>query len=433
MNRTKDFVLFGASGDLARKKLYPALYQNYLSGLRCRYIGYGRTQISDDQFRDIVSESTSSSDLDFLSRFSYVSGGYNRNGLKSLVSKVDPDRAVYYLAIPNKYEIVSSLLTGLISTHLFSQKSFVVFEKPFGEDYESAEKLIEVIEKQLGENKVFLIDHYLAKDLVRNLISVRFANPMIESLWSNKFIKEINISIEEEIGIEKRGEYYDSTGAIRDMIQNHGLQLLSLVTMDIPKTFGFSDFHGSKEKIVENVRFFNGEMKNHIEIGQYDGYRGESGVDKKSLTETYSSLLLEVASDRWNGVPIRITTGKKLRKKYSAIEVVFKENEDCIWKDYCDSVDPNSLMFEVYPKNEVRMKLNVGFDPKNDIPKSESLVMDFSKSGVSNLPYVNAIRDVYNNEKSYSPSFREVLLSWKFADGVLSYVDKNRERLLKIY
>jgi glucose-6-phosphate 1-dehydrogenase len=429
----KTIVLFGASGDLAKEKLFPALYENYKNDFDCEYIGYGRTSLSDISFRELVGNSIKEKNEDFLSKFSYIVGTYDKDGLKGLRKHINPKDTIYYFAIPNRFKIVESLVNGLNENDLIKKGSQVVIEKPFGEDYTSAKKLITLLKEEIGEEKIFPIDHYLAKDLVRNLITLRFANPVFENLWNNQYVKKIDIEIKEKEGIRNRGEYYDSTGAIKDMIQNHGLQLLSLITFNQPKSFKSEDFHKEKENVLKEVRVFENNFEKNIEIGQYNSYKEENYVKKGSKTETYASINLEVNNDRWKGVPINITTGKKLEEKLTSIKVYFSTFENCLWEDKCDTVTQNILTINIFPKNNITLSVNTEFNPNLELPKIEELQFDFAKDRLLNLAYSNALRDIYHEEKSYTPSFEEILLSWKLIDEIDGWLIEKRDKILKKY
>lgn len=429
----KSLILFGASGDLAKEKLFPALYKNYKTGYKCKYIGYGRTPISDEQFRDIVKDSIGKDEKKFLSNFSYTQGSYDNQGLKNLVGEISPKESIYYLAIPNRYKIVKNLIEGLKESNLISEGSQIVLEKPFGTNYNSAEKLISFLKNSVGEEKVYPIDHYLAKDLVRNLITLRFANPVFENLWNNQYIKKIDIDIKEKDGIKNRGEYYDSTGAIKDIIQNHGLQLLSLITFNQPKSFKSDDFHKEKEEILKNTKVFNNDFKENIKIGQYKEYRKEEHVKPKSKIETYSSINFEIENKRWEGVPINITTGKKLEEKITSIKVYFTTFKDCLWQGNCDLVTQNVLTINIFPENNIKLSVNTEFKPNIELPKTKELRFDFNKGDVLDMAYANALKDIYNKEKSYTPSFEEILLSWKLIDEIEDWLKDKREDLLEYY
>jgi glucose-6-phosphate 1-dehydrogenase len=429
----KTFVLFGASGDLAKEKLFPALYENYKKGLYSKYIGYGRTDISDISFRERVAQSIGSSDEEFLDQFSYLQGAYDTDGFKQLKDKIEPSETIYYLAIPNRLEIVKELINGLNYHDLITEGSQLVIEKPFGEDYKSAKELRDLLRKEVGEEKIYPIDHYLAKDLVRNLITLRFANPVFENLWSNEYISRVEIEIKEKDGIKERGGYYDKTGAIKDMIQNHALQLLSLITFNQPSSFKSKDFHKEKEEILKNTKIFNTDYDKNIEIGQYKGYKEEAGVEKNSNTETYASISFEVDNERWRGTPIRVTTGKKLEEKLTSIKIYFKTFESCLWEEKCDLVTQNVLTANIYPDNNILLTINTEFKPNLELPKSKSLELGFPKDNLLDLAYSNALKDIYNQEKSYTPSFEEILYSWEIVDRIEGWLVDKRDKILEIY
>jgi glucose-6-phosphate 1-dehydrogenase len=342
------------------------------------------------------------------------------------------EEIVYYPSLPNRLEIVKNLTNGLKENNLIRPSSLFVIEKPLGNDYTSAKKLISFLEKNIEKQNIFLIDHYLSKELVRNLISIRFSNPIFGYLWNKKYIEKIEIEISEDIGIGKRGQYYDNSGAIRDMIQSHGLQLLALVTINQPDVFQTESFRLEKEKILKNVKILNGNLKENIKIGQYKGYREEEFVNENSLTETYASINFEINTERWRGVPINISTGKKLKEKKTEIRIYFKSLENCIWQNYCKVVTSNVLVLNIYPKNDIVLGINGGFNPK-ELPERKNLIFSFEKNGLAKFPYSNALKDVYKGEKIYTPSTREVLYSWKVIDDIEKRLENIREDILKTY
>lgn len=429
----RDFVIFGASGDLAKKKLYPALWKNYQQGCKCNYFGYGRTNLSNDQFRKVVANSVPQADKEFISRFKYISGTYDQDGVEALKTNFKPETAIFYLALPTRLEIIKKLITGLDKNDLIGDKSLVVLEKPFGEDYPSAKKLIDFLDKSLGARRTYLIDHYLAKDLVRNLITLRFANPVFENLWSNDFIDKIEIKAKESLGIGDRAEYYEKTGAIKDMVQNHVLQVLSLVTMDQPKSLKASSFHQEKIKVLKNLVMFNNKFEDNLEIGQYKGYLQEDGVPKNSLTETFVAMDLEVNNSRWQGVEIEIKTGKKLGKKETEVVIYFKSYRTCLWPDKCFQLTRNKLIINLFPRGDIRLQVNTEVNPVERLPKAKDLTFDFSKNENINMPYANALKDIYEGDRLYSPCFKEVILSWKFIDSIEDWLENKRKSLLKKY
>lgn len=428
----REFIIFGASGDLAKRKLYPALWGNYQQGCQCNYFGYGRTDFSTEEFRKIIRHSVPQASENFYKKFEYVSGNYDKQGIEKLKSFLEKNDSVFYLALPTRLPIIKELVTGLKKNDLIGKDSIVVLEKPFGEDYSSAKKLIDFLEKNLGSRRTYLIDHYLAKDLVRNLITLRFANPIFENLWNKDFVERIEIMASESLGVEDRAEYYDKTGAIKDMVQNHVLQVLSLVTMAQPEKLSPESFHLEKSKTIKKLRLFNNRFKGNLKIGQYKGYLSEDGVSQESLTETYVEMRLEVDNQRWRGVEIDVKTGKKLEEKQTEVIVYFKTNQSCLWEGKCLQLTRNKLIINLFPRGDIRLQVNTEFNPINGSPEAKDLTFDFSKESIA-LPYANALKDIYYNNRLYSPSFEEILSSWKFIDSVENWLKDKRKELLKTY
>lgn len=426
----KNLVILGASGHLAREKLFPALWEIYQKDYKCNYIGYGRTEFSDNEFKKVVKESVKEASKDFIARFSYISGGYNFEGLQKIKDFNLEKTTIFYLSLPTRLELIQEVVLGLKQAQLFSREFRVVVEKPFGSDFETASELMQFLDKNIGKENLFLIDHYLSKDLVRNLISLRFANPVFENIWSNKYIEKIEIQALEKSGIENRGQYYDKTGAIKDMIQNHLLQMLALVLMDKPDLRRQASVEKQKSEIISDLRVFEGDYKDNILIDQYDGYVDEKFVRRDSLTETYSLIKAEVDSKRWQGVPIFLESGKKQPEKKTKISIYLKGFEECIWNKNCKSMKKNKLVLNIYPENDIQLFINSGYPDNKDINQIP-LEFSFSENVDLSLPYANVLKDVYKNNKTYCPSISEILLSWKFIDGVIGWIDRRRKRLLK--
>ncbi len=428
-----NFVIFGASGDLAKVKLFPALWEIYQKGYKCNYFGYGRTNLSNQDLRTIVKDSVGKAANDFISRFEYVSGNYDPFGLENLKTVLPKGRTIYYLSLPTRFEIIKNLITGLILNGLFDRDFQIVIEKPFGTDFSSAKKLMQFLKDEVGEEHLLLVDHYLAKDLVRDLVSLRFANPIFENLWNNNFVQKIEIVTSETVGIGDRGDYYDNSGAIRDMIQNHMLQMLSLVTMDKPRSLKASEIRKKKKLVLEALGMFNSRFIDNISIGQYRNYRKEKNVSSDSATETYAEIKVEVNNERWKGVPIFLKTGKKLAEKKTQVIIYFKGFESCLWEGNCPVITQNKLEINIYPENDIRLFVNSDvLSPKN-LPKQIPLRFGFEDDQPLPLPYANTLVDIYNDDKSYTASIDEILLSWKFVDRVEKWLDGKRTKLLRIY
>ncbi|RJR23424.1 glucose-6-phosphate dehydrogenase [Candidatus Microgenomates bacterium] len=435
----RKFIIFGASGNLATSKIYPALYRLFIRGIYCDYTGFGRTSFSNEEFRNLVKRSlpekiwNEETARDFLKKFSYVEGSYDKEGVKKLKKEIRGFRVTYYMAIPITYDLIKRVLSGLKENRLIDKDAKIVLEKPFGTDYSSAQKLNLLLEKHFEERQIFRIDHYLAKDLVKNLFVLRFANLIFEPVWNSKYIKAIRISLKEETGIEERGEYYDQTGAIRDVIQNHLLQLLTLVTMDRPEDLNSASIHDEKARILKKIRLFEKEGFKNIEIGQYESYRNEKDVKKGSLTETKALLVVEVNTERWRGVPIYLFTGKKLKEKTSDIEIEFKSEEKHLWGGNCLIPPENKLSINIQPEYSVNFQLNSVPDSEK-CPKPISLRFSFLESeAMIKDAYENALFDLYQDDRSVFLGSDEILYSWEFIDSVIKKINHKRRELLKIY
>ena len=429
----KDLIILGASGDLASKKLYPAIYQNFLKGFSCRYIGYGRKTFTRNQFKKLVETSTKSKDRTFLERFTYIQGNYDTKGLEALKDANLNKERIFYLSIPIKQDLLESILKGLKENSLITENTLIVLEKPFGNNLNSAKRLISLLEKYLDEKQIFLVDHYLAKNLIRNLITLRFGNRIFSDIWNNEYIEKIEILTKEKVGIENRGEFYDAMGAIKDMIQNHSLQMLSLVTMKQPEDFNYQSLSKEKTNILKNIQIYEDEYQKHVELGQYKGYLDEKYIPKDSLTETFANLTLEIDTKEWKGVPISLITGKKQDEKRTEIKIYFKGMENCIWQDHCEQVTGNILTINMYPENNITLSINSEHSPHMNLPKSIDLSFTLSEEEVLNLPYANALTDIYSNEKTYTPSYQEILYSWKFVDALEVWLKENRKDILFKY
>jgi glucose-6-phosphate 1-dehydrogenase len=429
----RDFIILGASGNLAKRKLFPALLENFKEGYQNNYYGFGRTKLSDSEFRSIVKDSVSGARKKFLNDFKYFTGDYSVAGLKELKATIKDEKAIFYLAVPTRLEISKKIITALKKNNLLKKNSIVVLEKPFGTDYQSAQKLMSFLEKNLSAKNVYLIDHYLAKDLVRNLITLRFANPIFSNQWNSDFIDMIEIEASETTGIEGRGEYYEKSGAIRDMIQNHVLQVLSLVVMEQPKNLDFSNFYQEKVKVFENLRMFKEQFENNINIAQYQDYVREKGVAQNSLVETSVSLNVEINNQRWRGVAIKLKTGKKMEKKQTQITIHFKAYKECLWHQKCSLLTNNKLIINLFPHGDIKLQFNTEFNPEKNLPKAKYLSFDFYKNENVKIPYANALKDIFNQDRFYTPSFQEILLSWKFIDKVEDWLKDKRKELLEKY
>jgi glucose-6-phosphate 1-dehydrogenase len=375
-------VVFGATGDLARRKIFPALYHLALEGIlppESRIIGFARRELGQDEFVAGLAESCArfsrSKSLDeavwsgLARRLSYVRGSFDdAAAYRELASRLAepglPANALFYLATaPEDFAVIARMLAaaGLGSSDQAPGFRRLVVEKPFGSDRASARSLNAALQECFAERDIFRIDHYLGKETVQNLLYFRFANSIFEPLWNRNHVASVELDVLETEGIGTRGGYYDKAGAARDMLQNHLVQLLCLVAMEPPASLDPESVRGEKVKVLQSIRdYSSGELLARSVRGQYSGYSLEERVAPLSRTETFAALRLEVDNWRWSGVPFRLRTGKALDRQVSEIRVRFKRPPATLFAGYCgDSLSPNSLTIRIQPDEGLWLGFNV--------------------------------------------------------------------------
>lgn len=380
-------IIFGATGDLAKRKLFPSIYRLYQSGKiseEFAVVGVARRPWTNETFRENVKDSVENavsvnSDLtSFTSHFYYhpfdVSNQSSYHSLKSLLSDLDEKyqtegNRVFYLAMaPEFFGIIANNLKehGLKDTNGWTR---LVIEKPFGHDLASAQKLNDEIRTAFDEEQIYRIDHYLGKEMVQNIEVIRFANALFEHLWNNRFISNIQITSSESLGVEDRGNYYETSGALRDMVQNHMLQMVALLAMEPPIKLTTDEIRSEKIKVLRALRpIQENEVDSYFVRGQYTkgiingkeviGYREEANVDPDSNTETFVAGKILIDNYRWAGVPFYIRTGKRMKEKSTKIVVEFKDIPmNLYFKKESDRV-PNLLVIHIQPDEGITLHLN---------------------------------------------------------------------------
>ena len=367
----QDIVIVGATGDLARRKLIPALYNLYLGGLlpeEGRIIGYARGASDDEAFRQLAADSVaefSRQPFDetrwpaFIKRFTYVSGreeGYD--GVKRRCTM--PDRLVYLSVPPSAF---APTIKGLAEAGLV-EGTYLVVEKPFGHDLESAIALTETIHEFFDESHVFRIDHYLGKETVQNILVFRFGNAVFERVWNRDAIDHIQFTVAERLGIEGRGAFYEETGALRDILQNHVFQVLALLTMEPPSSILAEPVRDEKIKLFRAMRPITEDdlVRGQYTCGTIDGhevpgYREEPGVAPDSQTETYAAVKLQIDNWRWAGVPFFLRTGKHLPARATEVVISFRDVPIPMFADtHITHLPPNRLTILIQPEEEIRFE-----------------------------------------------------------------------------
>ncbi|MEM5946943.1 glucose-6-phosphate dehydrogenase [Spirochaetia bacterium 38H-sp] len=375
--------IFGITGDLSKKKLVPALYALYVRGYLAenfKIIGFARRDWSDEFTRQYFKEALmghpffNDRDADeFLAALFYHRSSFDDpEGYAALRKKLSfGGDIIYYLATPPaSYSTIIENLGESGLCNLEGHNIRIVIEKPFGSDLETARGLNSLLLRYFKEEQIYRIDHYLGKETVQNILALRFGNSIFEPIWNSKYIDHIQITVAEKIGVGSRINYYEKSGALRDMVQNHILQLLSLVTMEVPTSFESDAIRNEKVKILKNlVPIKQAEVSHKVIRAQYvggyldggyvKGYREEEGVKIDSTTETYVALKAEIASWRWAGVPIYIRTGKRLSRKLSEVAVFFKPvPETSLWFGR-PSPAPNALIMQIQPDEGISLLTNV--------------------------------------------------------------------------
>jgi glucose-6-phosphate 1-dehydrogenase len=449
-------VLFGATGDLAHRKVLPALYHLWRSNLlphEFLVLAVGRRPYEDDAFRAEIHASLEQYsrilplDKDawnsFAKRIAYHRLDFEHpRGFDDFAKRLDVldeehgtrGNHLFYLATqPSQFaEIVAQLgRVGLDHEHHDGGWRRVVIEKPFGHDLESAKRLNREVGKVFRESQVYRIDHYLGKETVRNLLVFRFGNGIFEPLWNRRYVDHVQITVAESIGIENRGAFYEQTGASRDVLQNHLLQLVSLVAMEPPATFEADALRDEKVKVLRAITTDATEATRDVIRGQYGpgwvaaqpvpGYRQEPGVDPESETETFVAARLMIDDWRWSGVPFYVRTGKRLPKRSTEIAIQYREVPHRLFQEAAVDPDPNLLVIRVQPDEGIMLRFGakvpgLGMDIR-------SVTMDFTYGSAFNVDspdaYETLILDALQGDASLFTRADEVEQAWSIVDPII--------------
>lgn len=455
-------VIFGASGDLTERKLIPAIFN-----LSCRgflpenfsVLGCSRTAFSDDQFREKVvynnkhlqkkKDTCTEEKSGFAGRIFYESVDSDNpsdfNKLKDRLEQIDGEwdtrgNYIFYLSTPpSLYNVIPKRLYDAgLTEETESTWRRIIIEKPFGYDLESAKTLNNDLLQHLKEEQIYRIDHYLGKETVQNLLVTRFANSIFEPIWNRNYIKHIEITSSEDVGVEKRGGYYDSSGALRDMIQNHMFQLLAVVAMEPPVQASAHDIRNEKLKLFESIRpFSEKDIEENIIRGQYiaskikgkdvPGYREEEGVDPESRTETYVAMKMFVDNWRWSGVPFYIRTGKRLPTKVTEVVIHFKPTPHHLFSVVNPMNMDNVLIVRIQPNEGILLKF--GMKVPGEGYKVRNVNMDFLYESLANtyIPdaYERLLLDCMNGDPTLYARGDSAEVTWAIIDPILKAWQQN--------
>lgn len=449
-------VIFGGSGDLAKRKLIPALYMLHKRSLLendFKIIATGRSILTSDQFRERAEESLSKyinkSDFEsgwvesFLPRLSYfVSDPENINDVMSLGENIkglagNDYRALFYLATPpSLYEIIPG---NLKEAGLVSSSTRIIVEKPFGYDLASAKRMNDILRSVFTEKQIFRIDHFLGKETVQNILALRFANGIFEPLWNRNFIERVEITAVENMGIETRGGFYDNTGALRDMVQNHLIQLLALVAMEPPIAFNEKEFRNEVVKVYRSLKpLSEEEIERDVIRGQYIEshlkggrrvlpYREEKNVNSQSMTETFLAMKVNILNWRWEGVPFYIRTGKQMPTKVTEIVIHFKPTPHRLFSSRDECPEQNQLIIRLQPNEGAVLKFDVKLPGSGFQVKQVPMEFTYDKLGgvQSGDAYSRLIEDCLNGESVLFTRSDAVEASWNYFDPILKHWREN--------
>ncbi|MFZ1814590.1 MAG: glucose-6-phosphate dehydrogenase [Rhizobiaceae bacterium] len=442
-----DYVVFGGTGDLSERKLIPALFHRAADGQivgESRIIGAARAEMSDEAFRDFalsaLMEHVAEADLDavavetFLKRLHYVAvdakSDKGWSELAQLLGNEERVRAFYLAVSPSLFGDIASRLhaNGMVRA-----RSRLVIEKPIGKDLESARALNEIVGRHFREDQIFRIDHYLGKETVQNLMALRFANALYEPVWNSAHIDHVQITVAETLGVEGRGGYYDKSGAIRDMVQNHLLQLLCLVAMEPPASIDADAVRDEKLKVLRSLKPINANNAGDMTVrGQYTAGAANGGAVPGYLdeieggasdTETFVAIKAEIANWRWSGVPFYLRTGKRLAQRVSEIVIQFKPAPHNIFSSDAGKLVANRLVLRLQPDEAVSQIIMIKDPGPGGMRLREvALDMSFADSFEKRPPdaYERLLLDVVRGNATLFMRRDEVVAAWQWIDPIIS-------------
>ncbi|MCA0970958.1 glucose-6-phosphate dehydrogenase [Halobacillus litoralis] len=440
------FVLFGATGDLAKRKIYPALYNLYLDGKMPQsmsVIGLGRTPLSSEDLQGQIEDALhqfSRRDVqndnlqDFLDKFRYfIFDAMKEESYVELRKFMEereaelgiPDNRLFYLSVAPR--LINSIVNELDASGISRTNGWrrLIVEKPFGTDLESARELNATLQEVFEEDEIYRIDHYLGKPMVQNIESLIRPNPILQALWDHSQISNVQITASETVGVGSRASYYDKAGAIRDMVQNHLLQLVMMTAVHHEQKLSSTQIQKKKREIMESISpVSEQDLENNIIRGQYTpgvvsgesvkGYQEEDGVKEESHNDTFFAAKLCINNEHWNGIPFYIRTGKRMNEKATRIVIEFKEDSEAT-KDV--GIVSNLLIIEINPNESVSLRVNVA---NHSSDKFEPTYIGFSKNADQQPEaYERLLYDGMIGDSTFFAHWHEVELSWEWVQPIL--------------
>ncbi len=450
------FIVFGATGDLTWRKLAPALYNLFLDKsmpANFAIIGTARSKLSDKDFQEKMLDGVNRFSRngkadkkiweDFSNHIFYQSADVQSNeDYKELGNRIKKHEEewkqkvniVFYLAVaPNFFPIIAKQISvNKLATN--PSRTRIVIEKPFGHDLESAQSLNDLLSKLFHEEQIYRIDHYLGKETVQNIMAFRFANSILEPIWNRNYIEHVQISVTEQLGVENRGDYYEGAGALRDMIQNHLLQLLCLVAMETPINFNADEVRNRKVDVLHAMRRFEPDeirklsvrgqyAKGWIEGDEVEGYRKEPNVDSQSNTETFAAVKFFIDNWRWQGVPFYVRTGKRMHQTTSTIAIQFKDVPHCVFPfEASDNWQQNRLVISIQPEMSIRMQLQVKRPGLDMILNTVDMLFNYQGTYTRDEPeaYETLLTDIMLGDQTLFMRADQVEAAWLLLMPILN-------------
>lgn len=453
-------VIFGGAGSLARLKLLPNLFQLFLNKdlpEKFAILGVGRTKHTDESYRALMKAAvvqaaratfTEAHWNEFSSRLFYLSGNVEaEEGMQLLSARIEAlatptakgaKEVVYYLAVPP--EVTPRIVTNLKCRNLckgaFTTK--VIIEKPFGVDLATARALNQLVRQAFDENQIYRIDHYLAKEPVQNILFFRFSNSIFEQLWNTRYIENVQITVAEDAGIEQRGEFYEQAGVVRDIVQNHILQLISVITMEPPVGFHADFVRDERLKVMQAIRPMDQDgLERFLVRGQYGsgsirnesvpGYRAENSVAATSVAPTFFAGKFFIDNLRWASVPFYVRTGKRLKKSITEICIEFKQLPLRLFGRTCDALEPNVLTLTIQPDEKICLRFGVKYPYAQNQLYMENMIFSYRDAFQKPLQgaYERLLLDCLKGDLSLFVRQDMVEVMWELVDPIIAHWDSN--------
>ena len=450
------FVIFGGTGDLNSRKITPALYNLYLDNWlpdHFAIIGTGRTKLTNEEFRASLLEGINQFSRngkadekkwgEFAAHITYIVSDINDAKSYTAFSEAIktneaewklPANIIYYLAVAPQFfpTIATNISKNALCTDI--AKTRIVIEKPFGHDLESAKDLNKLLEEIFDEKQIYRIDHYLGKETVQNIMAFRFANALFEPQWNRNYIDHVQISVTEQLGVGDRGDYYEGSGALRDMVQNHILQLLCIVAMEVPVDFSADEIRDRKVDVLKAMRRFGpGDIKKRVVRGQYSagwlegkqvpGYREETKVNPESNTETFAAVKFFIDNWRWEGVPFYVRTGKRMQQSSSVITIQYKDVPHSIFPaEASENWGQNRLVISIQPEMSIRLQVQSKRPGLDMVLNPVDMVFDYKGTYTNETPeaYETLLLDVMQGDQTLFMRGDQVEEAWELIMPILN-------------